>query len=48
MLQTQTITASKKFDINGNFVMSWGTKGSGDGQFIVPVSVEIDVMGTSL
>src|SRR5919197_1208082 len=35
----------QKFDINGKFIMSWGSKGSKDGQFIVPVSVVIDSNG---
>jgi DNA-binding beta-propeller fold protein YncE len=35
----------QKFDINGKFVMSWGTKGIGDGQFKVPVSVIFDNNG---
>ena len=34
-----------KFDTNGNFIKSWGTLGSGDGQFDKPVSVIIDSKG---
>ena len=35
----------QKFDSNGNFIKSWGSMGTGDGQFNVPVSVIIDSKG---
>jgi DNA-binding beta-propeller fold protein YncE len=31
-----------KFDKNGKFLMSWGTKGTGPGQFDLPHSIDID------
>jgi DNA-binding beta-propeller fold protein YncE len=31
-----------KFDKNGNWVKSWGSKGTGPGQFIIPHSIAID------
>jgi DNA-binding beta-propeller fold protein YncE len=31
-----------KFDKNGKFLMTWGTKGKGPGQFDLPHSIEID------
>ena len=31
-----------KFDRNGNFIKSWGTYGSGPGEFMLPHSVVID------
>ena len=34
-----------KFDKNGNFLTSWGTKGTGPGQFQVPHSIAIDRTG---
>ena len=35
----------QKFDTNGTFVKSWGSEGSGDGEFNLPVSVIIDSKG---
>jgi DNA-binding beta-propeller fold protein YncE len=35
----------QKFDTNGNFVKSWGSKGTGDGQFDLPISLIIDSKG---
>ena len=31
-----------KFDRNGNFIKSWGTYGSGPGEFMLPHSVVIE------
>ena len=31
-----------KFDKNGKYLMSWGTKGKGPGQFDLPHSIDID------
>ena len=31
-----------KFDKNGKFLMTWGTKGNGPGQFDLPHSIDID------
>ena len=31
-----------KFDKDGNWVKSWGTKGTGPGQFVIPHSIAID------
>ena len=31
-----------KFDKNGKFLMTWGTKGKGPGQFDLPHSIDID------
>ena len=31
-----------KFDKNGKFLMAWGTKGTGPGQFNLPHSIDID------
>ena len=33
------------FSPTGAFLASWGTKGSGDGQFIVPEGVAVDTAG---
>jgi NHL repeat-containing protein len=35
----------KKFDGNGNFITSWGTKGTGDGQLLHPHGVAVDSSG---
>lgn len=36
----------QKFSSNGIFVTKWGTKGSGDGQFLWPESIAVDSAGT--
>ena len=33
------------FDKNGTFVTKWGSEGSGDGEFRVPYSVDVDSNG---
>ena len=35
-------TRVMKFDKNGKFLMTWGTKGTGPGQFDLPHSIDID------
>ena len=35
----------QKFDTNGNFITKWGSKGTGDGQFIDPEHLAIDSDG---
>ena len=35
----------KKFDVNGNLLKSWGTKGYGDGQFLHPHGIAVDSSG---
>ena len=35
----------RKFDSNGKFITSWGSRGSGEGQFVVPESIAVDSMG---
>jgi len=35
----------QKFDVNGNFVLEWGSPGSGDGQFNAPQQVAVDQKG---
>ena len=37
-----TNTRVVKFDKNGKFLMTWGTKGKGPGQFDLPHSIDID------
>ena len=32
----------KKFDSDGNFITSWGTEGTGDGQFLHAHGIDID------
>ncbi len=32
----------EKFDSNGNFITKWGSYGTGDGQFSLPDSIEVD------
>jgi tripartite motif-containing protein 71 len=32
----------QKFDSNGTFITKWGSQGTGDGQFNVPFSIDID------
>ena len=32
----------QKFDMNGEFIMSWGSFGNGDGQFYFPRGVAVD------
>ena len=34
-----------KFDSNGNFLLKWGTTGSGDGQFQLVRGIEVDGSG---
>ncbi len=35
----------QKFDQNGNFILKWGSLGSGSGRFISPSDVAVDSMG---
>src|SRR5262245_28768538 len=35
----------QKFDANGNFLMKWGSSGSGDGQFQFPSAIAVDATG---
>src|SRR5208282_3881695 len=35
----------QKFDSSGSFITQWGSRGSGPGQFAVPVGVAIDSSG---
>ena len=35
----------QKFDLNGNFIVKWGTRGSGDNQFNSPGGVAVDASG---
>src|SRR5262249_31622942 len=35
----------QKFDSNGTFLTTWGSTGSGDGQFKVPQDVAVDASG---
>ncbi len=35
----------QKFDAEGNFLTSWGTQGTGNGQFIRPIYVAVDLQG---
>ena len=35
----------QKFDSNGNFITKWGSKGSGDGEFLGPQNVVVDKTG---
>jgi tripartite motif-containing protein 71 len=35
----------QKFDMNGNYLMQWGTKGTGDGQFGDPMGIAVDASG---
>jgi hypothetical protein len=35
----------KKFDSKGNFITSWGTKGTGDSQFLHPHGITVDSSG---
>jgi hypothetical protein len=32
----------KKFDSDGQFITTWGTEGTGDGQFLQPEAVAVD------
>ena len=32
----------QNFDNNGNFITMWGSEGTGDYQFIEPISIEVD------
>ena len=34
-----------KFDKDGNFIIGWGTNGTGDGQFYTPESIAVDSSG---
>ena len=38
-------TRIQKFDSNGNFITKWGTKGTGDGEFLHPHDVVLDSSG---
>ena len=38
----------QKFDFNGNFLLKWGTTGSGDGQFQLVRGIEVDGSGNIL
>ena len=33
------------FDTNGKFIAKWGSDGSGDGQFLSPMGIEVDTAG---
>ena len=35
----------QKFDAAGNFILSWGSQGTGDGQFVRPIYVAVDAQG---
>jgi DNA-binding beta-propeller fold protein YncE len=35
----------QKFDIDGNFILSWGESGGGPGQFDTPTGIDIDYAG---
>ena len=35
----------QKLDANGQFLMAWGTPGSDDGQFFMPVTIVLDDAG---
>ncbi|MCA9954276.1 MAG: 6-bladed beta-propeller [Ardenticatenaceae bacterium] len=35
----------QKFDADGNFLLSWGSQGTGDGQFVRPIYVAVDAQG---
>lgn len=35
----------QKFDSDGNFLLKWGTKGYGDGQFHYPRGIAVDGLG---
>jgi tripartite motif-containing protein 71 len=35
----------QKFDNNGKFITSWGSEGSGDGQFKKPEDIALDSLG---
>ena len=35
----------QKFDSSGNFLLKWGSEGSGDGQFEQPWGVAVDASG---
>lgn len=35
----------QKFDSNGTFLITWGSSGSGDGQFFNPAGVAVDGSG---
>ncbi|MGH9996266.1 MAG: 6-bladed beta-propeller, partial [Nitrososphaeraceae archaeon] len=35
----------QKFDREGNFMTKWGSKGSGEGQFIDPLGIALDTSG---
>jgi tripartite motif-containing protein 71 len=35
----------QKFDSNGKFITKWGSPGSSDGQFKVPIGVIVDPSG---
>jgi DNA-binding beta-propeller fold protein YncE len=35
----------QKFDHEGNFLMQWGSQGTGDGQFLSPIGIAVDRQG---
>ena len=35
----------QKFDTNGHFITKWGSYGSGDGQFVDPEHLTVDLEG---
>ncbi|MFH1891539.1 MAG: 6-bladed beta-propeller [Candidatus Zixiibacteriota bacterium] len=35
----------QKFDLQGNFILEWGSYGAGDGEFVTPVGIDIDYEG---
>src|SRR5262249_13536918 len=44
-LSPNPIYRIEKFDANGNFITTWGSYGSGDGQFNQPFGVAVDSSG---
>ena len=42
MSQTEENNNVQKFTHNGTFVKAWGSRGSGNGQFVIPYSIDID------
>ncbi len=39
------MTASKKFDSNGNFITKWGSYGTGNGEFVYPNGTAVGSSG---
>ena len=35
----------EKFDANGNYLSQWGSKGTGDGQFLLVIGLAVDQQG---